>query len=42
MLFSAAVASERVGPLRRKERTAAASAAITSSPIATAAQRTWV
>ena len=37
----AAVATERAGPLRTKETSAAASAATTSSPIATTAQRTW-
>jgi hypothetical protein len=41
MLFSMAVAGEGAGPLRKKERAMAASAATTSSPIATAAQRIW-
>ena len=35
MLLSTAVGAERVGPLRKEERTAATSAASTSSAIAT-------
>ena len=41
MLLSTAVPSERAGPLRKKVKPPAASAATTTSPIATAAQRTW-